>query len=257
MNKLKKWLVVSFTFVMVFAAEIGIGNYGNIPEQVYADVTVYVTPTGSKYHSHKCGNGRFYASTLSAAQARGLEPCKKCYGSNPPSASSASNDTPKKANIRLNKKSVTLLDGQSVKLKVKGTSAAVTWKSTNKKVASVDTKGKVKGKTKGKAKIIAKVNGRQYICKVKVETPVLSETAITLREGEHAYLEVKGCSHDVEWDTDDYEIVDVDEGDIYAYEEGETKVYATVHGKTYTCVVTVLPDNGETAEPETTVIYYN
>lgn len=41
--------------------------------------TVYVTPTGSKYHTHKCGNGTYSPATLEQAQASGLTPCAKCY----------------------------------------------------------------------------------------------------------------------------------------------------------------------------------
>ena len=41
--------------------------------------SVYVTPTGKRYHySPTCGGKNSTASTLSAAQARGLTPCKKC-----------------------------------------------------------------------------------------------------------------------------------------------------------------------------------
>lgn len=42
--------------------------------------TVYVTATGSKYHSHKCGNGNYTPTTLEDAQAQGLTPCEKCFG---------------------------------------------------------------------------------------------------------------------------------------------------------------------------------
>lgn len=41
--------------------------------------TVLVTRTGSKYHTHKCGNGTYYEATLDEALARGLTPCDKCY----------------------------------------------------------------------------------------------------------------------------------------------------------------------------------
>ncbi|WP_086314636.1 hypothetical protein A5821_002219 [Enterococcus sp. 7F3_DIV0205] len=41
--------------------------------------TVLVTPTGSKYHNRKCGNGTYTPATLEEAQARGLTPCSKCY----------------------------------------------------------------------------------------------------------------------------------------------------------------------------------
>lgn len=41
--------------------------------------TIYVTPTGSKYHSRACGRGTYTPATLEQALARGLEPCKKCF----------------------------------------------------------------------------------------------------------------------------------------------------------------------------------
>lgn len=41
--------------------------------------TVMVTPTGSKYHTHKCGNGNFTPATLEEALARNLTPCSKCF----------------------------------------------------------------------------------------------------------------------------------------------------------------------------------
>ena len=41
--------------------------------------SIYVTKTGSCYHTHKCGNGTYYKSTLSAAKARGLRACQKCF----------------------------------------------------------------------------------------------------------------------------------------------------------------------------------
>lgn len=41
--------------------------------------TVLITRTGSKYHTHKCGNGTYYEATLDEALARGLTPCEKCY----------------------------------------------------------------------------------------------------------------------------------------------------------------------------------
>lgn len=54
-------------------------NSGTTKSTSDADVIVYVTKTGSKYHTKKCGNGTFTESTLEAAKKRGLEPCSKCY----------------------------------------------------------------------------------------------------------------------------------------------------------------------------------
>ena len=44
-------------------------------------VTVYITPTGKRYHRiPNCGNGDYYKASLSDAKSRGLTPCQKCYG---------------------------------------------------------------------------------------------------------------------------------------------------------------------------------
>lgn len=43
--------------------------------------TVYITPTGKRYHyDNNCNGGTYIPSTLAEAQARGLTPCKKCAG---------------------------------------------------------------------------------------------------------------------------------------------------------------------------------
>ena len=43
--------------------------------------TVYITPTGKRYHYNgNCNGGTYIRSTLSEAQAMGLTPCKKCAG---------------------------------------------------------------------------------------------------------------------------------------------------------------------------------
>lgn len=54
------------------------------PAPVPAEVqsrTVYVTPTGKRYHyDNHCNGGSYSESTLDSALARGLTPCKKCVG---------------------------------------------------------------------------------------------------------------------------------------------------------------------------------
>lgn len=43
--------------------------------------TVYITPTGKRYHyNDSCNGGTYIRSTMSEALARGLTPCKKCAG---------------------------------------------------------------------------------------------------------------------------------------------------------------------------------
>lgn len=92
-------------------------------------------------------------------------------------------------NVKLNKKSVKIQVGKSVKLKVKNKAkkAKVAWKSKNKKIATVSKKGKVKGRKAGNTKIICTVKkGKKKVkltCKVKVfkkkkQKPAQSTTPI-------------------------------------------------------------------------------
>lgn len=49
------------------------------PQQDNTGQRVLVTPTGSKYHIRKCGNGTYIDASLEDALSRGLEPCSKCF----------------------------------------------------------------------------------------------------------------------------------------------------------------------------------
>lgn len=72
------------------------------------------------------------------------------------------------AKVALNKKQVTLQVGKTITLKLKGTKRKVYWTSSNKKVATVSSTGKVKAKKIGKATITAKSGSKKYLCKLKV-----------------------------------------------------------------------------------------
>lgn len=78
------------------------------------------------------------------------------------------------AKVKLNKSKVTLTITKkktkpSVQLKVKGTKKKAKWKTSNKKVATVSTKGKVTARKKGTAVITVKVSNRTLRCKVTVK----------------------------------------------------------------------------------------
>ena len=89
------------------------------------------------------------------------------------------------ATIKLSASSLKLQVGQSKQLKMVGTSAKVTWKSSNKKVATVTAKGKVAAVSEGTAVISATVNKKKYSCMVLVkypENPYLSKADFTAKE---------------------------------------------------------------------------
>lgn len=74
----------------------------------------------------------------------------------------------------LNKKNVTLQEGQKVKLKLLNANKKVKWSSSNKKVAKVSSKGTVSAVSAGKAKIYAKMAGKTYKCSITVEKKAAS-----------------------------------------------------------------------------------
>ena len=70
--------------------------------------------------------------------------------------------------VKLNRNKMTVSVDDKQTLKVTGTSKKITWSSSNKKIASVSSKGVVKALKAGKATITAKVGGKQLKCKVTV-----------------------------------------------------------------------------------------
>ncbi len=72
------------------------------------------------------------------------------------------------ATVRMNKKTATLRIGRTCRLKVYGTKSKITWRSTKKSVASVNSSGVVTAKKMGTAKIYAKFGGKKLYCKVSV-----------------------------------------------------------------------------------------
>lgn len=102
---------------------------------------------------------------------------------------------PAQAAVKINKTSETLFVGQSVQLKVSGTSKKVTWKSSNQKVAKVSSKGKVKAVKRGSATITATVSKKSYKCKITVNSTFkLDAKSISINNTKelNAYLTANG-----------------------------------------------------------------
>ena len=79
---------------------------------------------------------------------------------------------PTEAAVKINKKSVMVMAGKTVKLKVSGTKKNVTWKSSKKSVATVSKNGKVKAKKPGATVITAKAGKKTAKCNVVVTDKV-------------------------------------------------------------------------------------
>lgn len=95
-------------------------------------------------------------------------------------------------------KKLTLQKGKTTTLKVTrnpiSAKEKITWKSSNKKVATVDKNGKVKGIKAGTATITAtSSNGKKVTCKVTVKNPSvkLKKTKATIKVGKTTTIKIK------------------------------------------------------------------
>lgn len=147
--------------------------------------------------------------------------------------------------VKLNKTKVTLYKGQTLKLNatITGTKKKPSW-SSNKNVATVNSKGKITAKKAGTATIKVSVNGISASCEVTVRNPSisLSSTNVTLNVGEKITLtpKVSGASQRVSWSSKKSSIASVSSGTVTAKKVGTTTITAKANGVSATCKVTVV-----------------
>jgi hypothetical protein len=84
-----------------------------------------------------------------------------------------------KSRIKLNVAKKSIYKGKKYTLKVRGTKRKVKWSSSNKKIATVTSKGKVTAKRPGSCYIYAKVRGKRYKCKISVLDKITGTTKTT------------------------------------------------------------------------------
>lgn len=141
--------------------------------------------------------------------------------------------------FKINKTSVTLTKGKTTTLKVSGTKNKATYKSSNKKIATVTSKGVIKGVKKGSTNIKVKVGKETFTVPVKVETPSMSKTSISIKKGNTYKLKLNGTSRSVKWSTNNSKVATVSNGKVTAKGIGQAIITAKVNDKSYTCKVKV------------------
>lgn len=142
--------------------------------------------------------------------------------------------------ISLSKETLTMYVGGSYTLKVKGTQKKVKWTSSKKKIASVDTTGKITAKKAGNTKITAKIGKKQLSCAVTVYKPCISRTSLTLMQDKTYTLKLKGTSA-VSWKSSNTSVATVGKaGKVTAKKVGTATITATgKNKKKYKCKLTV------------------
>lgn len=117
------------------------------------------------------------------------------------------------------------------------------WKSSNSRVASVNTYGKVTAKNTGTATITAKIPNAEASCKITVSKTyiTLNSTSVTLEHGETFLLTGKTSNRSkIKWKSSKKSVATVSEcGLITAMKPGYTSVTAKADSTTVTCRVTV------------------
>lgn len=82
--------------------------------------------------------------------------------------------------VRLNKTSLLMHVGSTYRLRLKGTSKKVVWRTKSKAVVTVSSKGKLKAKKSGRTTVYAKVGKKKYSCKVYVGKTIISNAYVTI-----------------------------------------------------------------------------
>lgn len=155
-------------------------------------------------------------------------------------------ETVNAATIKLNKSKIVLLTKQSYRLKLTGTNVKIKWKSSDARVATVSSTGKVYAKISGSTTITASVGNRKYKCIVKVEDPFIGAISdrygtfelpneIDMMVDEKLQLKIRNTTQKTKWSSSNSNIVSVDKnGLIVAKKDGSAKITATILGKKFT-----------------------
>ena len=162
----------------------------------------------------------------------------------------------KVTSVTLDKTSLDLVEGDAAQLTAtvapdNATDKAVTWKSSDTKVATVSASGEVVAVAEGKATITATAGDASASCEVAVAKKViavesisLNETALELTEGETATLTAtvlpeNATDKTVTWTSDTPAVATVADGVVTAVAEGTAKITAKAGDASVLCTVTV------------------
>lgn len=142
--------------------------------------------------------------------------------------------------VKLNKTQTTIYVGGSTTIQIQGTKKSAKWSTSNSKIATVTSKGKVTGKKNGTATITAKIGQKSYKCIVTVKNPYLNSSKKTLTVGETFTLKITGTTAKA-WSSNDNEVATVNsKGKVTAIQAGTATITCTgTNEKKYKCIIVV------------------
>lgn len=140
--------------------------------------------------------------------------------------------------LHLNRQELYLVKGEEFRLFVYGINKRVSFHSTNFRVVGVNFNGRVFAYQTGKAFIIARVDGRELKCRVKVID--INKERLRLKVGDSYRLGVKGPSFFAKYQSSNSSVATVSIfGRVKAKNPGKTTITVRVKGKILKCIVTV------------------
>lgn len=140
----------------------------------------------------------------------------------------------------LNCRTKSIYLGKQYTLEVNGGSGKITWKTSNKKIASVNKNGVVTALKPGKATITATRNGVSMQCKITVLKPALKKTKVNLQVGGKTRLRINGGTEKAKWKSSNPSVVTVNSnGTLRGKKIGKATITATINGYKLSCKVNV------------------
>ena len=143
--------------------------------------------------------------------------------------------------VSLPKRGLILTQYEKIKLNIRKESGTVSWSSSDKKIASVSRNGIVRTKKTGRCKITAKVNGKTYVCRVRVKALALDKTELTLVRGRQMQLTLNNTGIKPAWESSNEKVASVsDEGIVQALTPGTSKIRGRYKSAEVICSVKVI-----------------
>lgn len=143
----------------------------------------------------------------------------------------------------INKKSLTMYKKKTYTLKINNNTKKVIWSSSNKKIATVNGKGKVTAKKAGKVTITGKIGKKKYTCKITVKNPYLkvSKSKATMKKGQSIKLSASTSPKaTIKWSSSKKSVATVsNKGSVKGRKKGTAYIYAKTNGLTKKIKVTV------------------